>query len=86
MDKKCAISSILIPGDVVFDLKFKISNITELKSATARTLAHYPTQKRIVKDILRFPAALTLVISEKGAVVANVKRRGRRKRAKHYQK
>ena len=42
--------------------------------------------KRIVDDILRFPDAFTAVIAAKGAVVADVKRRGRRKRAKHYQK
>ena len=85
MDMNCAISSILVPGDVGFDLKFKIGNITELKSAAARTWAHHPTLKRIVEDILRFPAALVAVITAKGAVVADVKRRGRRKHAKHYQ-
>ena len=81
----CAISSILVPGDVEFDLKFNIDNITELKSAAARTWVHYPTLKCIVKDILHFPAALAAVISAKGAVVADVKRRGRRKRDKHNQ-
>ena len=86
MDMNCAISSILVPGDVGFDLKFKIGNITELKSAAARTWAHYPTSKRIIEDILRFPAALAAVIAAKGVVVADFKRIGRRKRAKHYQK
>ena len=86
MDMNCAISSILVPGDVGFDLKFKIGNITELKSAAARTWAHHPTSKRIVEDILRFPAALAMVIAAKGVVVANVKRRGRQKRAKNYHK
>ena len=85
MDMNCAISSILVPGYVGFDLKFKIGNITELKSAAARTWAHYPTSKRIVEDILRLPAALAAVIEAKDAVVADANRRGRRKRAKHYQ-
>ena len=86
MDMNCTISSILVPEDVGFDLKFKIGNITELKITAARTWAHYPTSKRIVEDILRFPAALAAVIEAKGAVVANVKRIGQQKRAKNYQK
>ena len=83
MDMNCTISSILVPEDVGFDLKFKIGNITELKITAARTWAHYPTSKRIVEDILRFPAALAAVISAKGAVVADVKHKGRQKSAKH---
>ena len=86
MAMNCAISSILVPGDVGFDFKFNIGNITELKSAAVRTWAHYPTSKRIVEDILRFPAACEAVIAVEGAVVANIKRRGRRKCAKDYQK
>ena len=86
MDINCAISSILVPGDVGFDLKFNIGNITELKSAAAQAWAHHPMSKLIVEDILRFPAALVAMITAKGAVVAHVKCRGQRKRAKHYQK
>ena len=84
MEINCAISSILVPVDVVFELKFNICNITELKSAAAQTWARYPTPKRIVEDIIHFPAALAAVIAAKGAVVSHVKRRGRQKRAKHY--
>ena len=39
-----------------------------------------------VEDILRFPAALAEVIAAKGAVVADVKRRGLRNCDKNYQK
>ena len=49
--------------------------------------AHAPPQTGwVAKDILRFPDALAAVIAAKGAVVADVNRRGRRKRAKPYQK
>ena len=59
--------------------KFKMGTPSEVSDAMDRTWDIFPTQDRIVQDILRFRDALEAIIKHKGAVVPEMNnRKGRR--------
>lgn len=75
-----AITSIL---DKDNENKFKMGTPAECGESMDRTWEIFPTQERIVSDILKFPKALAAIIEAKGAVVPEMDNRSGRRKGLH---